>query len=151
MAEANLSVSVGIELHPDDRTAAWLESLGWVRPEAPSQESVGTELDADDEDWSPAEMLGGAADVEALIPPARTLQTEVKTCGHMEPGTPCDWDVCRQPDADKHKKLHEARRLRDEIMGELVNPGRVNELLRACGVDVKALNDTYAQDGVCDC
>lgn len=37
MAESNLEVAVkvgvGIRLVPDDATAAWLESIGWKRPE----------------------------------------------------------------------------------------------------------------------
>lgn len=37
MAESNLQVRVGVEaevrLVPDEATAAWLESIGWKRPE----------------------------------------------------------------------------------------------------------------------
>ncbi|QKY78545.1 hypothetical protein SEA_DRYAD_7 [Streptomyces phage Dryad] len=143
MADAHLSVGVEVELRPDENTSRWLESLGWIRPEAPSQESVSTELEEEEDgDWDPAEMLGGVTlsglaeelkPVPAVeIPPARPLRTErAQAMGGAE--------------AMRYRAQH----LRTRLRGELADEGAqrdLDELLRMCDVDMKRV---FGPD--CDC
>ena len=151
MAEANLTVGVEVELRPDENTSRWLESLGWIRPDAPSTESVVSELEPDDdeEDYDPR--------------PMELQQSEPgqPQCKHWQKGTPCDWDVCRMPEIPPARPLrtgrgramggaeamrYRARQLRTRLRGELADEGAQNdldELLRMCDVDVKRI---FAED-----
>jgi hypothetical protein len=132
MADANLTVGVEVELRPDENTCRWLESLGWVRPEAPSSEAVETEAEESD-DWDPAEMLGGVTlsdlvpDLE--IPEARPLRTgRGRAMGGSE------------------AMRYRAARLRRDLMTEVSSPERVDEMLRNLDIDPEALPDPD-----CDC
>lgn len=122
MAEANLTVGVEVELRPDENTSRWLESLGWIRPEAPSQEQVSTEPDEDDYDPLPAD----------LVPEARPLATGGVYRGKAMGGA--------------EAMRYRAARLRRDLMTELSSPERVDEMLRMCDVDPSALPDPD-----CDC
>lgn len=121
MADANLVVGVEVELRPDENTCRWLESLGWVRPEAPSSEAVETEPD---EEYDPI-----PADIADLVPAARPLRAGGgRAMGGAE------------------AMRYRAARLRRDLMGEVSSPERVDEMLRNLDVDVEAL---AAVD--CDC
>lgn len=129
MASTELRVGVKVELEVGDNTAAWLESLGWIRPEAPSNETVVTEPDEESEDWSPAEMLGldlatvSDAPERPLYPMGRgkaLTGTEAQRCA--------------------------AVRMRRTIMEQLEDPDQVDQLLRLCDMDPTVLSEKD-----CDC
>lgn len=127
MADASLTVGVEVELRPDENTSRWLESLGWVRPDAPSAESVQTDADEDD-DWDPSEMMAGVVE----IPPARPLRTG----GQQAMG-------------GAEAMRYRAQQLRTRLRGELADEGAqsdLDELLRMCDVDMKRI---FGSD--CDC
>lgn len=130
-AEANLTVGVQVALSVDENTACWLESMGWVRPNAPSTEAVQTELADDEEgDWDPAEMM--AVDIATLVPEAQPLRT-----GGGQALTGAEAMRCR------------AQQLRTRLRGELADEGAqsdLDELLRMCDVDMKRI---FGSD--CDC
>lgn len=130
MADASLTVGVEVALSVDENTARWLESLGWVRPGAPSSEAVVTEPDDESDDWDPAEMM--AVDVETLVPPSRPLRTGGTYKGRAMGGA--------------EAMRYRAARLRQDLMNEVSSPERVDEMLRMCDVDPTALPDLD-----CDC
>jgi hypothetical protein len=130
MADASLTVGVEVALSVDENTARWLESLGWVRPGAPSSEAVVTEPDDESDDWDPAEMM--AVDVETLVPPSRPLRTAGAYKGRAMGGA--------------EAMRYRAARLRQDLMNEVSSPERVDEMLRMCDVDPTALPDPD-----CDC
>lgn len=125
MADAELTVGVEVALRPDENTARWLESLGWIRPGAPSQEVVETEED-DEYDPRPLGMLGDLDMVE-LVPEARPLRT-----GRAMTGA--------------EAMRYRAARLRQDLMSEVSSPERVDEMLRSLDIDPSALPDPD-----CDC
>lgn len=134
MAEANLTVGVEVSLSVDENTAVWLESMGWIRPGAPSSEEVQTEPDTEDtedtEDWDPAEMM--AVDVESLVSEARPLATGGVYRGKAMTGDEARW--CQ------------ARKARAKIVAEMHDSEVVDHLLQLCDVNMKRL---FAED--CGC
>lgn len=126
MATSELRVGVKVELEVGERTAEWLESMGWIRPDAPSEESVLTELDdvavlEDEYDPRPAEFLQASGLASAVRPKRAMTGSEAMLCA--------------------------ARRLRKKLQAELKDPDALDELLRLCDVNVGKLQD--ASD--CDC
>lgn len=100
MAEAHLSVGVAVELEPGPKAVAWLESLGWIRPEGQGRsEEVVSELDTDvaqdleDEAFDPVPF---DLDEQLVKIPVEDNVFD-RACRHTEAGTPCDWNVCFQP------------------------------------------------------
>lgn len=129
MAEANLTVGVEVALRVDENTAVWLESLGWVRPGAPSTEAVQTEPDEEGDDWSPAEMLG--IDVATVAEEPRPLYP----MGRSKALT------------GSEAQRYAAARLRRDIMGELDDPDKLDALLRLLDMDPTVLPNPDS----CDC
>lgn len=124
MADAELVVGVEVALRPDENTARWLESLGWIRPGAPSIEAVQTE---EDDEYDPRPL-----DMAELVPEAQPLRT-----GGGEAMTGAE------------AMRHRARQLRTRLRGELADEGGqsdLDELLRMCDVDMKRI---FGSD--CDC
>lgn len=115
MAEARLTVGVGVELEPGPVTREWLIGLGWVPPVSDSDASVLTELDdveeVDDYDPRPDELISMTDPVRGKA----LTGAEAMRC--------------------------EARKLRHDLMRELSSPERVDELLRLCDVNVSRLQD----------
>lgn len=117
MAEAKLTVGVGVELEPGPVTREWLIGLGWVPPVSDSDAGVQTEED-DEEDYDPRpiDMFPDVAELVDRTEPRRALNAvETLRC--------------------------QARKLRHELMCELSSPERVDELLRLCDVNVSRLQD----------
>jgi hypothetical protein len=131
MADANLTVGVEVALSVDENTAVWLESLGWVRPGAPSSEAVQTEPDEDD-DWNPAEMM--AVDVASLVPEAESEPRPLYPMGRAKALTGSEAQRCA------------AVRMRRTIMQQLEDQEQVDELLRLCDMDPTVLSEKD-----CDC
>lgn len=131
MAEANLTVGVEVELRLDENTSRWLESMGWVRPNAPSTEQVVTESDEEDGDWDPAEMMGGVT-LSDLVPEPQPLRTGGVYRGKAMGGA--------------EAMRYRAAQLRRDLMTELSSPERVDEMLRMLDIDPSALPDPD-----CDC
>lgn len=125
MATSELRIGVQVDLEVGERTAEWLESMGWIRPGAPSSEVVETEAEDDDYDPRPLGVLGDT-DLAELIPEARPLRGVAMTGAEA--------------------MLHNAARLRRDLMNEVSSPERVDEMLRNLDVNVEAL----AAVG-CDC
>ena len=87
----------------------------------------------EDGDWDPAEMMAGVSLADLVpdiqVPPARPLRVGGgRAMGGAE------------------AMRHRAARLRHELMSELDNADRVDEMLRMCDVDPSALPDPD-----CDC
>lgn len=138
-AEANLTVGVQVALSVDENTACWLESMGWVRPNAPSTESVQTELaDEEEGDWDPAEMMAGVT-MSDLVPQAETEERPLATGGVYRGEAMGGAEAMR----------YRAQQLRTRLRGELADEGAqkdLDELLRMCDVDMKRI---FGSD--CDC
>ena len=97
MAEAHLTVGVGVELEPGPKAVAWLESLGWIRPEGHGRsEDVVSELDVEEEDEA-FDPVPFDLDEQLVKIPVESTATD-PACVHAWSGTPCDWDVCFLPD-----------------------------------------------------
>lgn len=133
MAEANLTLGVQVSLSVDENTAAWLESLGWVRPGAPSSEAVVSELDTDDEegDWDPTEMMAGVT-MSDLVPQAEAEEPPLATGGVYR------GEAMGGAEAMRYRAQH----LRTRLRGELADEGAqqdLDELLRMCDVDMKRI------------
>jgi hypothetical protein len=125
-SSAELRVGVKVELEVGERTAEWLESMGWIRPDAPSEESVLTELEdvavlEDEYDPRPVELVQASELAPAERPKRAMTGSEAMLCA--------------------------ARRLRKKLRSELEDPDALDELLRLCDVNVGKLQD--ASD--CDC
>ncbi len=125
MAEAKLTVGVGVELEPGPVTREWLIGLGWVPPVSDSDAGVQTEED-DEEDYDPR-PIDMFPDVAELVPEPQPLRTG-RAMGGAE------------------AMRHRAARLRRDLMNEVSSPERVDEMLRNLDVNVEALPSVD-----CDC
>ncbi len=105
-SSAELKVGVKVELEVGERTAEWLESMGWIRPDAPSEESVVSELDDVEEDFDPRplDLVGVDFTTSMDSVPVKIPMDRDQPCEHTEPGSSCDWNVfvlpvveCRDP------------------------------------------------------
>lgn len=109
MADAHLRVGVGVdvELSPGPVTEAWLISLGWTKPvlDEPEIEAEQDVFAAEDEDtddlldqFHEAQQVMRADQDGAKVPMEVGLSEDNPACAHQWSGTPCDWNVCYQPE-----------------------------------------------------
>lgn len=129
MASAELRVGVQVELEVGENTATWLESLGWIRPDAPSSETVITEEDSDE--FDPREMLGLGLGLDVA---AVATERPLYPMGRGKALTGSEAQRCA------------AVRMRRTIMQQLGDPDQVDELLRLCDMDPTVLSEKD-----CDC
>lgn len=140
MADAKLNIGVDVELQPGPVTVAWLESLGWIRPEGEGRsEDVLSELEPDDDeeyDPRPAELVDLDEHPDTWKPTDPKLIRGVRTGGVYRGKAMGGAEAMR----------YKAARLRRDLMSEVSSPERVDEMLRMCDVDPDRLPDPD-----CDC